>query len=389
MKVSLLTGGGSAPYVLSLLSGLISQGITIDFIGNDEMESAEVFRNINVNHFNLRGDQNHNAPMTQKIFRILKYYFRLVKYAAVTDSKLFHIQWLNKFISFDRTVLNVYYKLLGKKLVFTAHNINAGQRDGNDSLLNRKTLKFMYNFVDHIIVHTNKMKLQLIEEFKVREDKITVIPHGILNVVPNTGLTCAQARKKIGMRDNKKLLLFFGNITRYKGLKNLVLALDNLKKKRDDFMLIIAGNIHRNYHTYDEDVQRKIEEFNLRDNIIEKIEFIHDKDVEVYFKAADVLILPYLTIFQSGVPFLAYSFGLPVIATDVGSLREDIIEGETGYICQPENPEDLAQKIDLYFNSDLFKNLKENRIKIIAWANEKYSWDKIGEMTCEVYRGLI
>ncbi|MBI4684798.1 MAG: glycosyltransferase [Nitrospirae bacterium] len=86
---------------------------------------------------------------------------------------------------------------------------------------------------------------------------------------------------------------------------------------------------------------------------------------------------------------MAYNFGLPVIVTDVGSLREDIIEGETGFICKPEDPQDLAEKIEMYFQSDLYKNLDENREKIIKYANEKYSWEKIGEKTVEVYKRLI
>jgi glycosyltransferase involved in cell wall biosynthesis len=73
----------------------------------------------------------------------------------------------------------------------------------------------------------------------------------------------------------------------------------------------------------------------------------------------------------------------------VGSLREEIIEGKTGYVCQTENPEDLAEKIDLYFHSDLYKNLEVNRAQIIKYANEKYSWEKIGEKTSAVYRNLI
>ncbi|MBI4684793.1 MAG: glycosyltransferase [Nitrospirae bacterium] len=86
---------------------------------------------------------------------------------------------------------------------------------------------------------------------------------------------------------------------------------------------------------------------------------------------------------------MAYNFGLPVIATDVGSLREDIIEGETGFISKPEDPQDLAEKIELYFQSDLYKNLESKRQKIIDYANEKYSWEKIGEKTVEVYKKLI
>ena len=86
---------------------------------------------------------------------------------------------------------------------------------------------------------------------------------------------------------------------------------------------------------------------------------------------------------------MAYYFGLAVIASDVGSLREDILEGKTGFVYKPEDPNDLAKKISLYYDSDLFKNFEENRDKIIEYANEKYSWEKIGEKTYGVYKSLL
>ena len=140
MKVSLLTAGRDPEYALPLLSALISKGLTIEFIGNDEMQNADAVRNINVNYYNLRGDQNKHASIKVKVIRILKYYYKLIKYATFTDSKLFHIQWLTKFIYFERTFLTIYFKLLRKKLIFTAHNVNAAERDGKDNLLNRLTL---------------------------------------------------------------------------------------------------------------------------------------------------------------------------------------------------------------------------------------------------------
>jgi len=136
-------------------------------------------------------------------------------------------------------------------------------------------------------------------------------------------------------------------------------------------------------------IRRMVEEHSLRERIIERIEYVPDEEVELYFKSADVLVLPYRHIFQSGVMFLSYSFGLPVIATDVGSLREEIVEGRTGFICGPEDSEDLARKIEVYFESDLFRNLEANRRKIIEYANERYSWDKIGERTLSVYKNLL
>ena len=95
------------------------------------------------------------------------------------------------------------------------------------------------------------------------------------------------------------------------------------------------------------------------------------------FKAADVLILPYTHVFQSGVLFLGYSFGLPAIAADVGTLKEEIIEGQTGFVFKPQDSSDLASKIDEYFKSELFRNLETRRAEIKAYANERYSWDKV------------
>src|ERR1700685_2870404 len=101
-----------------------------------------------------------------------------------------------------------------------------------------------------------------------------------------------------------------------------------------------------------------------RGQIILKAQFIPDEDMEIYLKAADVMVLPYNEIFQSGVLFLSYAFGLPVIATDVGSFREEIVEGNTGFLCQPGDPAALAKTIDKYFASDLYRNLGARRQQI-------------------------
>lgn len=246
----------------------------------------------------------------------------------------------------------------------------------------------MYQIVDHIFVHTKQMKSQLMNSFKIRESKITVIRFGINKTVPNSKLTRIQARKTLYLESQEKILLFFGNIAPYKGLEYLMPALALLKEKHKDLRLLIAGRI-KNCQAYWNNIQNTIERYSLENKITKRLEFIADEEVELYFKSADVLILPYKFIFQSGILFLSYNFGLPVIATDVGSLREDIIDGKTGFVCQPENPYDLAKKLSIYFQSDLYKNLEINRNKIMKYANEKYSWDKIAEKTFTVYRSIL
>jgi glycosyltransferase involved in cell wall biosynthesis len=390
MLITLIAaGGGDLYYELGLCLGVASNGVHVDYIGSDSVRNANVWKKENVTFINLRGSQDPTANTARKIFRILIFYFRLIKYAWNTDSRLFHIQWPNKFVHFDRIFLNMYYKMLGKQLVFTAHNVNAGIRDGDDNSLNRFSLKVMYKLVDRIIVHTNNMKDLLIEDFGVSEGKVAVIQYGINDMVFESNLTRKEARGKLGLEEDEKIALFFGNIVPYKGLEYLLMALARQRNCNDSIRLIIAGKQDRNYGKYFESIKEIIKSQDLKGYIIEKVGHIPDKDIEIYFKTADVLVLPYKYIFQSGVLFLAYNFGLPVIATDVGSLREFIDEGKTGFICKPESVSDLYEKINEYFESDLFKNLDKNREEIRNNAKEKYSWEKIGKKTVELYKRLV
>src|SRR5262249_48397428 len=157
-----------------------------------------------------------------------------------TKAPIFHILWNSKVEYFDRTLLILYYKSLGKKIVLTVHNVNAGKRDGNDSALNRATLRMQYRLMDHIFVHTEKMKQELIEEFDVRAEKISVIPFGINNSVPDTELTSAEAKRKLGIKKSDKTILFFGAIRPYKGLEYLAEAFAQLSAEDKHYRLIIA-----------------------------------------------------------------------------------------------------------------------------------------------------
>jgi D-inositol-3-phosphate glycosyltransferase len=385
LKIALLTGCNDKHYQIGLLSGLVANPVKVDFIANDDMIEAAGYSQ--VKYFNVRGDQDPRAPITDKIFRVLKYYGALLKYAFQSDARIFHIQWLNKFQYLDRTLLNIYYKGLGKKLVFTAHNINAGRRDGNDSWLNRLTLRWMYRLMDHIIVHTEQMKSEIIKDFIVPEEKVTVIPHGIHDAIPCSALAKTQARERLGLAADEKVILFFGNIRPYKGLDYLVKAMAMLPGDFSKIKLIIAGQIEE--PGYWDKILKLMEEDGLRDRIMTNVGFVPDNEIEVFVKAADLMVLPYTEVFQSGILFLSYNFGLPVVATDVGSLREEVLEGETGFICRPLDPVDLAEKIERYFCSGLFHNLEAKREKIKEYAREKYSWQIIGEKTFRVYQGLI
>src|SRR6476659_10145262 len=103
LQVALLTGGGDKPYALGMAAALTSAGIRVDFIGSDDLSVPELLANPRLNFLNLRGDQRAEASALAKIVRVLRYYAKLITYAARAKPKLFHILWNNKLELFDRT----------------------------------------------------------------------------------------------------------------------------------------------------------------------------------------------------------------------------------------------------------------------------------------------
>lgn len=361
----------------------------MDFIGSDELDCPEVHNLQRVTFVNMRGDQATHASLFQKVVRITRYYARLLGYAAFARPRVFHILWNNKFEWFDRSLLMGYYRLLGKRLVLTAHNVNKAKRDSRDSLTNRLSLWMQYSLSDHIFVHTERMKDELVQDFGVPAQKVTVIEFGMNATNPITSLTSRDAREKLGIGDQERVLLFFGQIAPYKGLEHLVAALAHLNAGNRDVKLVIAGKVKKDYDDYWNGIERLIANLGLADRVLERIQFIPDDEVELYFKAADALVLPYVDVFQSGLLVLAYNFGLPVLATRVGSIDEHVVEGETGFTCTPADARVLAATIDRYFASGLFRELPERRSKIRRLAHERYSWDKVGAVIQRVYEEVL
>ena len=386
--VSLLTGGADKPYAFGMARALTSKGVSVDFVGSQNVDCPELHSISNLRFLNFQSDQREDAPVACKAIRLAILYGRLLRYAAVAKPRIFHILWNNKLQIVDRTLLMMYYKLWGRKIAFTAHNVNAGERDQNDSLINRLTLKVQYRLADHVFVHTRQMKADLIKDFGVPDRAVTVVPFGVNNCAPRTDLTPRDAKERLGIEKSDRTILFFGNIAPYKGLLFLVEAFQQLLSEDRSYRLIIAGRPMGGCEDYVAMVRRTIESAGLASRITQRIEFIPDEETELYFKAADVLALPYVRVFQSGVLFLAHSFGLPVVATDVGSFRDDIIDGRTGFLSRSHSPIELAGAFRRYFESPLFEHLDSRRQEIQRYCEAEHSWDVVGEKVLEVFAEL-
>ena len=389
IHVALLTGGQDRDYVFGVATTMAAQGVCMEVIGNDRVDSPDFHTTPKLKFLNLGGIQQSGTSFSRKLLQLLSYYVRLIRYVMLAKPRLLHILWNNKFEHFDRTLLMLYYKLCGKKIVLTAHNVNQDKRDSSDSPFKHLTLKIQYRLVDHIFVHTDKMKSELSEDFGLRGQAVTVIPFGINNAVRDTALTPADAKRRLSIGGEERTILFFGRIAPHKGLEYLLSAFQELLAKNPNYRLIIAGEPMKKNRKYWNEIQQTMNGSDIRNRIVRKFEFIPDEHRELYFKAADALVLPYKNISQSGVLFLAYRFGIPTIAADVGSFREDIVEGRTGYLYRPNDASDLTRVIEDYFGSDLYKELDQRRQEIKDFVHFRHSWDVVGKLTRDVYERLL
>jgi glycosyltransferase involved in cell wall biosynthesis len=234
------------------------------------------------------------------------------------------------------------------------------------------------------------MKRELVEEFKVAANKVSVVPFGINDIIPVSTATRSTAKQQLGFGPDERAVLFFGSIAPYKGVEDIIRALADLGQGEGRFTLILAGRPKdRGCEPYWRELEALIEELRLSNCARREIGYIPDEDVARLFRASDVSVLPYRRVYQSGVLALSYAQGVPVVVADVGSLKEDVIEGETGFVFRPGDVRDLADKLRTYFASDLFKDLETRSQKIRAYGAERFSWTRNAELTCAVYETLL
>lgn len=184
-------------------------------------------------------------------------------------------------------------------------------------------------------------------------------------------LSRVEACEHLGLDPSKKILLYFGLIRPYKGVELLVEAMEALG---DDYQLIVAGEA---YYSIDDLVLASARQ---GERIQWHTRFIPDDEVPVYFKAADVLVLPYRNATQSGVTAQGIYYGVPAIVSDVGGLSEYVEAGKTGLLFRPNNVRALVQAIQQWFDPQ--RSPAEVSAAIQNKA-EKLSWKHFAERLTE------
>jgi glycosyltransferase involved in cell wall biosynthesis len=204
---------------------------------------------------------------------------------------------------------------------------------------------------------------------------VIVIPHGLLQF-PHID----KSKKFDFNLDSKVVLLFFGNIQRYKGLDILIEAMRYLKN--EDIKLLIAGKANINI----DELKKRAEFLDISNKIVWHSEFIPDEDVQEIYDYCDIVILPHRHIDQSGVLMSAINFSKPVVASDTGGFSEIIKNGTHGYLFTPGDAFELSNKIKRILDDNSLRNMTKN-IDLLkrSWK----TWNEIAKITSSIYLNIL
>lgn len=305
----------------------------------------------------------------RKLIAHLKALATLSRELMVKRPDVFHVQGF-RHASLDWPVLLIA-NACGIKVVLTVHNLLPHESKTSD----RFVYKFMYKLADQLIAHTKHTATKLAETMGVDGTKIVIIPHGRLDFQVDLSMTKLEARKALELAENDTVLLYFGRIRHYKGVDLLVEAVKRLHNPKAK--LIIAGKDNIGLGQTIDGIP----------SIIFNGNFIDPKDVNMYFRAADLVVLPYRKIDQSGVLLLAMAAERPVLGTKVGGIQEIIQDGMNGFLCEAGSSEALRAKLsEVLSDKRRLAEVGENAKK---YADEMFGWDRIASKTVDLYRQLI
>jgi glycosyltransferase involved in cell wall biosynthesis len=290
--------------------------------------------------------------------------------------RLLHVNWWTYFLSPVELALMAGAKLRRIPVVMTVHNVLGHETNALDRALSR----IAFGFPDRFIVHTEDNRGRLVRTFGIRREHVAVVPYGPLEFYADAPVTREEARRKLGLSEGERVVLYFGYIREYKGLDVLLRALPDVARRVPDVRLVVAGTCWGGWEKY----RRLIDELGVAGRCRLDIGYVPSSMIKVYFRAADVLALPYLHFeAQSGPGNIALAFGTPIVVTRTGGLPA-LVRDERA-VVPPGDADALARALVDCLTDP--QRLKQMSADSRALAHE-YSWDSIAEKTVAIYETL-
>lgn len=357
----------------------------------------------------VRKDRKAQSPLVEgipvvPIWTNLLFPFQILREVIRSSQEVVHIQFEPATFGLVTTPPLLPLLLFGlrtarKRVVVTLHGVPPiGSRDSAgrigdllsfhslpvSGLLAKLVIVFTYKAVSvlssSLVVHSETMREWLVRDYGIDRGKVSVIPHGVdrkRSVVMTDSVLSNELR-------GKRFALFFGRIHPRKGLETLLLAWEKVHRSDPELTLVVAGTPHK--HDLSGEYFDGLIEMSRRLGIQDSVIFtgrVDEGQIDQLYSSAEFVILPYVySDAASGPLAIAFSFGKPVIASDLGVFKDEIADGVTGILCTPEDPSQFADAIEsLARNPGLLESMKLE----VKKGSQFRSWEAVAGMTLELW----
>lgn len=268
------------------------------------------------------------------------------------------VQWWHPFFApAFRALVTAVKKARRVPCVYLCHNVTPHESSRTD----RWAVRWGLGKADGCLVQSEEDR-QILQSL-LPNMPVAVHPHPMYTQFAGGDMTKDEARRRLDVKG--RVLLFFGLVRAYKGLKTLLAAYARVAEKLDATLLVV-GEFYEDRRPYDALIASLGIESRTR--VIDR--YIPDDEVAIYFCAADLVVLPYNSATQSGITQTAFAFGRPVVVTAVGGLPDVVDDDVTGYVVPARDPESLASAIERFFATDAAGRMEQ----AIRGQAARFSW---------------
>jgi len=367
--------GGMDYYDFGLCQGLSEAGVDVVLHTCDETVSPQdtVFP-CRFDYKNIFG----KAPAWKRGFCYLRGTVNAILSACHDRRLICHFHFFH--VGFLPLLDVLLARLSGRKVVITVHDVESFVTKPWSAYLGR----WVYRRAHGLIVHNSYSKEALIQYAGLKPDLIAVIPHGhylhSIRPLPEKSL----ALKALDLPPKAKVILFFGQIKEVKGLDLLLEAMPPVLANVPEAVLLVAGRPWKcEFSSYKEQIDR----LGIEASCVTHIRFIPDEEVATYYAVADIVVLPYRCIYQSGVLLMAMSYRKPVLVSDLPGMLDIVQDGETGFVFKKNDSASLAAKLSsvLMDNEGLLRVSDKGYTFIVT----HHDWNAIGRRTAALYEAVL
>jgi D-inositol-3-phosphate glycosyltransferase len=271
-------------------------------------------------------------------------------------------------------------RALGLRVVITAHDVEAFKEGMSTPLF----VRWVYRAAHRVIAHSQVAKRELVQELHVAENKIDVICHGNYLASVPTGITKEMARAHFGLAPEQRVLVFFGQIKDVKGLDVLLEGFALARARDPRLHLLIGGRVWKTDFSKYQDL---INQHGMAPFCTLHIRYIPDDEVAYFYRCADLVVLPYLRIYQSGVVLLAMSYGSPVLVSDIDGMLEAVDDEQTGFVFRSRDPQHLAQRLgEIFARPGHAAEMGQAGQRVVSVRND---WGRLGVQSLLCYRRAL